>query len=78
MHIIIMKLNTYMVHYAMSYPGVAVEVTLIVIIGTDATIPNYCATVYINTQFLLLYVVLLVFTLLYIAIFFMCPSLLQV
>ena len=64
MHIIIMKLNTYMVHYAMSYPGDAVEVILIVI---GATIPNYCATV-ISNPFHLLYVALLLFTLLYIAI----------
>ena len=64
MHIIIMKLNTYMVHYAMSYPGVAVEVILIVI---DATITNYCATV-ISPVSIYVYVVLLVFTLLYIAI----------
>ena len=54
-----------MVHYAMSYPGVAVEVILIVI---GATIPNYCATV-ISNPFLSLYVALLLFTLLYIAIF---------
>ena len=68
MHIIIMKLYTYMVHYAMSYyyPGVAVEVILIVI---GATIPNYCATIIFPSQLLYLYVVLLVFTVLYIAMF---------